>query len=155
VVFLIATWTACRQQVAQPIPIEEYVYIQYDNGSPKEIGMLQDSVKQGMWITFYPNDKIQSISFYKDNKWDGVQRGFREDGSLLSYTEMRDDMNHGKKISYYSNGQMASESHWVNDTPHGLFSGYNYNGILDYIYEYENGKFLRTIAGSPPPIVER
>ncbi|MDR1347878.1 MAG: hypothetical protein LBJ63_05530 [Prevotellaceae bacterium] len=145
-------WMACKQQITERNQKVEYVYNQYENGTLKEIGILQDSVKQGLWITFYSTGKIEFIFFYKDGKKTGPQRMFREDGSLSGYAEMSNDMFNGKRISYY-HGDIVSESHWINDTPHGLFIEYDVEGDFS-IHEYKDGEFVRTIVGTPPPIIE-
>ena len=81
-VFLITTWMACKQQTVKHTPYTEFFYAQHENGMPKEVGMLQDSVKQGLWVTFFPTGAINFLESYKDGRLSGPQRGFRENGTM-------------------------------------------------------------------------
>ncbi len=152
---LILSGGACVNKTNNQTLVEEYVYIQYENGIPKEIGILQDSVKQGLWIRFYPTGKADYISFYKDGKQTGPQRRFYENGRLASYHEMLQDLNHGKYTTYYNpNGRIASESYWINDTINGISTQYLENGEIDTQVEYKKGKCVRVIIGVLPIIEE-
>lgn len=151
---VIVTCFACKQQEQQHNPQFDYVYTQRKNRNVKEIGMLQDSMKQGLWIGFYPNGKIEYISFYKDNKQHGPQRYFYEDGTLSIHYEMYNGLTNGHNISFYRNGQLNGIHYSVNDTIGGLLTSYEYDGTLDYIHEYNKGKYVRTIAGNEPLAIQ-
>jgi hypothetical protein len=151
---LLIMWMSCKQQIGEHIPTVEYVYKQYENGAPKEVGMLQDSMKHGLWFTFYSTGRIEFIFFYQAGKKTGPQRCFYENGRLSSYHDMYNDMYNGKQMTYYPNGQISSEYFGKNDTIHGLCISYDYNGNLEYIYEYKDGEFVRTVAGDDPPAIE-
>ena len=146
-IFIIVTLTSCQQPAIKDTSIIEHVYTQHENGSTKEVGILQDSVKQGLWIKFYPTGKIEFISFYQDGKQTGHQRSFWENGKLASYREMRDDMFHGRQITYYRNGQIAGEYFVINDTIDGIITGYSEDGEIDRQIEYRKGEYVRTIVG--------
>ena len=154
IAFLIVSWTACNQQTTTHIPKIEHIYTQYENGIPKEVGMLQNSVKQGLWVTFYPTGNIQSLEFYQEGKLSGPQRSFRENGQMLSYAEMRADLFHGKRTSFYHNGRIASISYWVNDSMDGALTEYSEEGEITHQFEYRKGELVRVIKGVAPFIVE-
>jgi uncharacterized protein len=71
--------------------------------------------KQGEWLHYDVASKLKTQESYKDNKLEGIQKRYAENGSLLNI------------INY------------KNDTISGLCEGYQ-NGILDYTYHYENGE---------------
>ena len=152
--FLVAIWTACKQQTTTHIPQIEYVYTQYENGIPKEAGMLQDTVKQGLWVEFSPTGKIGSISFYNEGKLTGPFIGFRDNGIMSFYMEMNNDLNHGKSLSYYESGQIASEAYWVNDSIDGICTHYSKDGKIEYQVEYRKDELVRVIEGVAPFIEE-
>jgi hypothetical protein len=153
-ILLTLMMSSCKQQIREHIPTVEYVYHQYENGVLKETGMLHDSVKDGLWVTFYPTGTIKYIFFYQDGKKTGPQRMFHANGKLSSYHEMHNDMFNGKQMTYYSDGQIASEYFGKNDTIHGLIISYDCKGKLEYIHEYKDGEFIRTVAGDEPFAIE-
>ena len=150
--FLIVAWTACKQQATTHIPKVEYVYTQYENGIPKEAGMLQDTVKQGLWVEFFQTGKIGSISFYNDGKLTGPYIGFRENGKMSFYMEMNNDLNYGKHLSFYESGQISSEMYCTNDTVDGILTEYSEEGEITHQFEYSKGELVRVIKGVAPVI---
>lgn len=120
----------------------------------REIGMMKDSLKEGLWITVYPDGGIASIDFFEKGKWNGPSKYFHRNGQLALYREIRNGIFHGKSYGYLSNGVMISSSHWLNDKPDGIFETYHDNGELDYAVEYKEGEYIRTVYGNPPIIEE-
>jgi len=125
------------------------------NGEPRrEIGMMKDSLKDGLWISFYPDGGIAHIDFFEKGKWNGPSKYYNKNGQLVSYREVLNNMFHGKSCFYLDNGVMIGSSNWANDKPDGISETYHDNGELDYSIEYKDGEYVRTVYGNPPIIEE-
>ncbi len=116
----------------------------------REIGMMKDSLKQGLWISFYPDGKIYGIEFFDNGKWNGPWYYFHKNGQLMMYHETKNGKWQGKGYNYYSNGVLMSKANFVNDRLDGEYEEYEEDGTLFRIWEYKNGAFVKAILGTAP-----
>ena len=129
--------------------VRSYECARYNNGNIEILGMRVDSLKQGLWLTFYPSGQLKSIHYYKDDEEEGPIDHFYENGQLNQHMEFRNGALHGKLVLYYKNGKLIHESYRVN----GLLDGIYKELIDDDFYninEYDMGEHVRTIEGFKP-----
>ena len=134
----------------QKVPDLDFTYEKYEDGRIKELGMKKDSMKEGLWISFYPNGKINGIEFFDHDKWNGPIYYFHENGQLSIYRETKDGVFHGKGYNYYHHGVVAGNVNFIDDKQDGIFENYDDEGKLMCITEYKDGKYVRTIYGPEP-----
>jgi hypothetical protein len=82
-----------------------------------------------------PTDKEE-----KGSKDDGVDRAYREDGSLYSEMSYKDKKLHGICKTYHSNGKVFREETYANDKKHGKFTQYYQDGTMHSEMMYDSGK---------------
>jgi hypothetical protein len=64
-----------------------------------------DYEKEGVFTWYYENGKIQIISFFRDNKLEGLRSVFSEDGELAEEATYKNDKIHGDYKSYHKGGK--------------------------------------------------
>jgi antitoxin component YwqK of YwqJK toxin-antitoxin module len=129
----------------------QYEYSKYENGNIRRLGMMVDSIPQGLWISFFPDGKIRHFYFYLNGKDNGPVVEFYKNGRMRSYWYAnKEGRMHGESKSFHDNGQISLESFIINDSIHGLVKQYDRDGNITVIWEYNMGKFVRTIHGYDP-----
>jgi antitoxin component YwqK of YwqJK toxin-antitoxin module len=129
----------------------QYEYSKYGNGNIQRLGMMVDSIPQGLWIYFFPNGKIQHFYFYLNDKNQGPVVGFYKNGRMrFYYFANKEGQIHGESKSFHDNGQISQESFYINGSIHGLSKQYDREGNIKVIWEYNMDKFVRTIHGYDP-----
>lgn len=118
----------------------------------REVGMMKDSMKQGLWMLFYPSGKIYGIESFDNGEWNGPWYLFHENGQPFAYRGTKDGGFHGKGYNYYSNGVLMDKVYFIDDKADGIFEHYDEKGNLTEAIECRNGEYVRTVYGSPPII---
>ena len=100
-----------------------------------------DSLKQGKWVTFYPNGNLKSESYYKAGIKAGYFKEYSLDGNLLNIEkyvngELQKDASEVAKLdiktNYYPNGKVKSIGSYKNNIPEGITRNYSEEGkIID------------------------
>ncbi len=143
-----------------PVPNEpevhriEYVdsLVQYNEelgGRERYVGMMKDSLQEGLWVTIYPNGMIASISFYEKGKLNGPLTSFWENGQMSFYCELKDGIEHGKVYSWHSNGKLSQSYGFTDGKEDGVYETFDEEGNLISSREYKDGEYIRTIYGIP------
>ncbi len=108
--------------------------------------------KQGIWKTFYPNEKIHTYANYKNHKLNGYYREYNIYGELIKseyfidgkLTILKEDENPElkKKLKkeYFSNGKLKMSGAYIDTIPVGIHKIFNEKGevINSYLYT-DNG----------------
>jgi hypothetical protein len=129
----------------------QYECSKYENGNIRRLGMRVDSIPQGAFVTFFPDGKINYFYFYLNGKGVGPTVVFYKNGRLRSYSFLdTEGKSQGESKSFHNNGQISMESFYINGSIHGLLKLYDRDGNIESIWEYDMGKFVRTIHGSDP-----
>lgn len=76
----------------------------------------------------------------KGSKDNGVDRVYREDGSLYSEMSYKDHKLHGICKTYHENGKVFREETYTNDKKHGKFTQYYQDGTMHSEMLYDSGK---------------
>jgi len=130
--------------------------IEYKNGfkvSIKNINRFKkDTLKNGTWMTFYPNRKIHEEFFYKDDTLNGYYREYDVQGNLIKneffenglVKEANSNVNASQfDQEYYANGNLKSEGYFTFGKAVGLHKKLSQDGKIaeGLLYDY-NGRLI-------------
>ncbi|MFA4851990.1 MAG: hypothetical protein WC868_09575 [Bacteroidales bacterium] len=110
-----------------------------------------DSLKQGKWVSFYPNGKLQSEAYYMAGIKSGYFKEYSQDGNLLSIAKyingelQKDAPEVAKldiKIIYYPNGAFKRVGSYKNNIPEGITREYSLDGKIDSAKVYKSGMIV-------------
>lgn len=90
----------------------------------------------GEQITYYPNAKVRSIVYHRNNKITGIE-WYNQDGKRI----YRDIFKNGSGSwrTYFDKGNVHEEGEYVNHARHGVWRIYNEKGQLSETRTYRNG----------------
>jgi antitoxin component YwqK of YwqJK toxin-antitoxin module len=89
----------------------------YADDAKVEEGDYKDNMKQGIWISYYPNGAVKSKITFKDNRPEGYA------------------------ITYFQNGNVNEEGTWSNNRWTGPYKLNYENGTTQHEFKYnDNGK---------------
>ena len=90
--------------------------------------------------TFHPNGKIQSATFYKKGKKNGVEHIYYLDGATLKYAKnYQNDKLHGLQQIYRKDALLVLEESYKSGKLHGK-SRYYTGGLLTKEIDYKEGE---------------
>ncbi len=98
--------------------------------------------KEGDFITYYPNDKIQMIGKMKENKNVGEWKYYFPDGSLEISGYYDDDIPTGKWTWFQPDGKVIEEGNYINGNREGEWKSYDSTGTLDILRLYKENKLI-------------
>lgn len=78
-----------------------------------------NGLKEGRQIQWYENGHIMTIKNYSDDKLNGVQRGYYENGNKQYKYNYINGLFHGLQQVWSENGTVELQEHWVNGTAIG------------------------------------
>ena len=88
----------------------------------------------GAAITYFPNKRIEGISFYKEGKLENSAYLYASNGQLILRTPYFNDKQHGKGYEYADNGKLRCNNEFNNNIE--IFSEcYNADGSLFQRYK--------------------
>ena len=96
-----------------------------------------NGIKEGDFITYYPNDKIQMIGKMNANKNVGEWKYYFKDGSLETSGFYEDDIPNGKWTWFQPDGKVIEEGNYVNGNREGEWKSYDTLGVLEIIRVYK------------------
>lgn len=80
--------------------------------------------KEGPWITYYPNNNIESKGFYFEDKQEGPWSFYHENGVIRYEIECCLDTYHGLCTSYYKDGIKASKGQYYVTNQEGMWASW-------------------------------
>jgi antitoxin component YwqK of YwqJK toxin-antitoxin module len=105
--------------------------------------------KQGIWKTFYNNDKTKWEGQYSNNKKNGFFKEYDTDGNLIKKEEYADDIlvvNVPKEVvkldfrkEYYPSGQLKKQGGYNQQVAEGIFIEYAEDGTINGTITYRKG----------------
>jgi len=107
--------------------------------------------KQGTWMTFYPNGKIQGEGTYKDDKKNGYFKDYTENGDLIRVVKYVNDIEQADALEirklqvaneYYPDGKIKSTTMYRDGVPEGVKRDYSPDGVITRSAEYHNGNLI-------------
>ena len=94
-------------------------------------GELKDMKKDGPWIRYHDNGRIEEKGTYKDGKRDGSWISYHDNGRLLSKGTYRDGKVDGPWVLYYNNGQLWSKEIYKDGEVYGPRVSYYPRTVLE------------------------
>ena len=98
--------------------------------------------KEGDFITYFPNDKVQISGTMKNNKNVGEWKYYFPNGSLETSGFFEDDVPAGKWIWYNKNGLVIEEGNLNQGKRDGEWKSYDSIGRLDIVRLYKQDLLL-------------
>lgn len=137
---------------------------------PSESGYSVGGKRNGTWLTYHENGRIETLTTYVDGQKNGPYLELSDRGQIEAKTEYQADKLHGLKSTYkfgkpqkttpYKNGEIdgtyvefnkdgdpQKEINFKNGKQHGSLKYYDENGKVTLEYEYKNGE---KISGGIP-----
>lgn len=96
-----------------------------------------NGIKEGDFIIYYPNNKIQMIGKTSNNKNVGEWKYYYVDGALESTGKYENDKPTGVWFWYYQNGKLAEEGIFNEGKRDGEWKSYDTSGTLQIIRKYK------------------
>ncbi|MBK7629595.1 MAG: toxin-antitoxin system YwqK family antitoxin [Ignavibacteriales bacterium] len=101
-----------------------------------------DGIKEGDFITYFPNDKVQISGKMKNNKNVGEWKYYFPTGSIETTGSFDNDIPTGKWTWYNQSGKIIEEGNLLNGLRVGEWKNYDSTGKLDIIRVYKADKII-------------
>ena len=98
--------------------------------------------KEGDFIIYFPNDKIQMIGSMKQNKNVGEWKYYFSNGALQTSGFYEDDVPTGKWTWYDEAGRVIEEGEYLNGKREGEWKNYDTLGAVDIVRVYKEDKLI-------------
>lgn len=119
------------------------VLVKYYTSKGKVIseGKMVGKTREGQW-KYYHNgsNKIMMIENYKNDKLDGEQKTFFDNGQLTEQTFYKNGRREGKRLIYSEEGKLMKEFTYEDDLLHGVTKYYDLDGKLQIEGNYKKNK---------------
>lgn len=133
-----------------------------DVGNPLEEGYLIDGKRNGIWITYHSDGRVNTIQHYADDKlhgmslvidgrgqitekahyeqntYDGLKATYRF-GRAQEEIPYKNGVIDGRVARYYNNGKLMEEIEYSQGVQDGIYRHYNDQGEMDLDYVYKDG----------------
>ncbi|MBE6463526.1 MAG: toxin-antitoxin system YwqK family antitoxin [Alphaproteobacteria bacterium] len=100
----------------------------------------KENIKDGEYVTYYPDGSILTECIYKDNKKNGVCSIYYNSGQLYIKENYKDDFLNGIRSIYYENGSLKEECTYERGYKIGLYKSYHDNGKIKEESSFKDGK---------------
>jgi len=94
----------------EEIPFTGWVKELHSNRALHSLGYLRDGRKQGIWISWYPNGKIEKHVGWKNDYYQGIFQTWHKNGNRKVIGQTTEGEMDGEWKGYYMNGQIGSLS---------------------------------------------
>lgn len=113
----------------------------FENGKVMAEGKYVDQKKDSTW-KFYSEitGTIVSLETYENTIKSGVWQTYYENGKVLEEITYKDDIREGSCNQYFTNGEIKSKSIYINDRLEGLTTIYHLNGKVNVSGTYKNSQ---------------
>lgn len=125
---------------------------EYKNGymiSKEKVNrFVNDSLKHGKWVDFYPNGFIKSEGYYKYGVKDGYFKDYFSDGNLKNISkyingEIQVDASEVSRLDikteYYPDGKIKKKGSYKNNIPEGITRIFTPEGNVESSKIYKSG----------------
>jgi len=124
---------------------KEVSYIPPDKSYSEVFTVINDSIKDGPYRRYYGNGGVEVSCTFRLGMLHGIERTYREDGSMAKMETYIDGKAHGEFLQFYPSDTVKLRQTYVNDVCHGISYGYYESGVLkDKViieHGFENGEF--------------
>jgi antitoxin component YwqK of YwqJK toxin-antitoxin module len=111
----------------------------------------KNGLKQGVWKTFWDNDKTKWEGVYFNDKKNGFFKTYSPEGNLLTIEkyindELQTDVPELRKLEvrtdYYPDGKIKTVGSYNNGIAEGVRREYNRDGTIEQSYIFSKGKII-------------
>ncbi len=122
------------------------IIVQDPNGFfREEYIVINDSVKDGVYLKFYGNGVLWDSCFYKNDTLQGIRKLFSDKGYLEIKENYKNGVLNGEYLVYYPNGKIKLRQYFDDGTMQDTSFAYYENGHIKekvtFKYGLENGPF--------------
>lgn len=120
----------------------------------EQVGFYNNNIKDGCWVTYYPNGQIEDSVFYDNGKREGISKMFYSDGHIYTKGSYADDLAEGDWYKFNNDGSLFSQTVYK----HGLKINYqkytNTNNVFipaytTFDFERHIYKHIKSLACPP------
>lgn len=105
-----------------------------------------DGVREGDFIIYYPNKKIQMMGKISKDKNVGEWKYYYEDGSIQTVGNFNDDKPSGLWKWYFPNGKIAEEGDFIEGKRNSEWKSFDTTGTLKILRKYKLEKLIDSTA---------
>jgi uncharacterized protein len=102
-------------------------------------GNISNSLRQGKWKCFDPNDKLLAEGNYKNGKKDGIWVFYDQKGLAIEAIQFKEDQQNGV-LRKYENRKTVYECYYKNGVKEGQEIFYYWDGSIQKLYNYRQGE---------------
>ena len=106
----------------------------------QEQGTFKNGKKEGPWVEYWDNGRLQSRIFYKNGEKKGPSVFYFDDGQLWGKGDFKNGEMEGPWVEYNDNGQLLYEGNYKNGKREGPWVVYQSDGTVweEYTGTYKN-----------------
>lgn len=101
-----------------------------------------NGIREGDFLIYFANDKIQMVGKMKGNKNIGEWKYYFPSGALQTSGFFENDIPGGKWTWYSNNGNVMEEGNFINGNREGEWKNYDSTGRLDIVRLYKENKII-------------
>lgn len=119
------------------------VLVKYYSSKGKVIsqGKMIGKIREGEWKYYHnDSDQLMMVEHYKNDKLEGEQRTYFDNGQLTEKTVYKNGKREGKRLIYSEEGKLIKEFTYENDLLHGMTRYYDTEGQLQIEGNYKRNK---------------
>jgi len=110
-----------------------------EEGLLKEEGFVLNNQKTGMWITYFPDLKVKSMTSYIDGLKNGMSVKMSDRNQVESETPYLNDQLHGRKVKYGFSRKFEEVAHYSHGQLDGPSKSYDKKGVITREIHYKAG----------------
>lgn len=114
----------------------------FNNGNGSDLGTtgIPKNGREGIWLLYHPNGKLNGECTYVNGKLEGLYKSYFENSVLESEDNYLNGEREGLCKFYYENGTFKSEENYKQGERNGICKFYHPNEKLHIAGDYLNGK---------------
>lgn len=118
--------------------VSKYYFINAPHPIKMEIEM-KDGKRNGSFVKYYINGKLDTRCTYKDDLEEGLEEKFSIFGYKISDIHFLHGKKHGPIVYYHENGEIKEQGSFVEDMFDGHWTYYDERGVLLGEGDYDKG----------------
>jgi antitoxin component YwqK of YwqJK toxin-antitoxin module len=114
----------------------EGIYRDGNRGDVSEKGIPRNG-REGKWLIYYKNGKIEQESFWSKGLLNGMYKSFNDSGILIEAVNYKNGKEDGIRKEYFDSGKLKEETTFKNGKKHGPAKSYFENGKIEASVNYD------------------
>jgi antitoxin component YwqK of YwqJK toxin-antitoxin module len=119
-----------------------WLYYSESDGSLSSEEHYNNTVKDGVWKTYYPEGQVAEEIIYRNGLKEGPWVQYFTDGKVKMKTTYINDEIEGQYLIYHLNGMVEVSGAYLNSKKNGTWVFYNEIGLMEKREEYKDGLLL-------------